>query len=119
MIYAVYDISADTWYLLGAYQTSTEVIEFYQTMCQAPFWKDRLSALYVIGSFDMDTGSIVPCEKSRILMSGKSVSETTFLPEDTPIEGAGGEFSPQNEQTEKTPKRFTVFRKIFGSIRHD
>lgn len=119
MIYAVYDITADTWYLLGAYQTSTEVIEFYQTMCQAPFWRDRLSALYVIGSFDMDTGVITPCEKSRILMSGRSVSEITSVPADHNSEGAGGELSPQNEHPEKSPRRFSVFRKIFGSIRHD
>lgn len=119
MIYAVYDISADTWYMLGAYQTSTEVIEFYQTMLQAPFWKDRLSALYIIGSFDMDTGEITVCEKSRIMMGGKSVSEIASVPEDHNSEGAGGALSPQKSKSERIPKRFSVFRKIFGSVRHD
>lgn len=119
MIYAVYDITADTWYLLGAYQTSTEVIEFYQTMLQAPFWKDRLSALYIIGSFDMDTGLITTSQPSRVMMGGKSVSEISSLsaPDDY-SEGAGGE-QPPVEQEVKASKRFNIFRKIFGSVRHD
>lgn len=119
MIYAVYDISADTWYLLGAYQTSTEVIEFYQTMLQAPFWNDRLSALYIIGSFDMDTGVITPSQPSRIMMGGKSVSEVSSVsaPDDY-SEGAGGE-KPPVEQTGKVSRRFSIIRKIFGSVRHD
>lgn len=118
MIYAVYDISADTWYLLGAYQTSTEVVEFYQVMLQAPFWKDRLSALYIIGSFDMDTGVITSLQPSRIMMGGKSVSEVSSVSSDTHIEGAGGE-EPPVEQEVKVSKRFNIIRKIFGSIRHD
>lgn len=120
MIYAVYDFHSDTWYLLGAYQTSSEVIEFYQTMLRAPFWNDRLSALYIVGSFDMDTGVVTPCEKTRIMMGGKSVSEVDTVSEvDDYSEGAGGESSPQNEQSEKTSKRFSIIRRIFGSVRND
>lgn len=119
MIYAVYDISADTWYLLGAYQTSTEVVEFYQTMLQAPFWKDRLSALYIIGSFDMDTGVITPSQPSRVMMGGRNVSQITSVSEDHSSGGPGGACSPQNEQSVKVSKRFDIIRKIFGSVRHD
>lgn len=118
MIYAVYDISADTWYMLGDYSTSVEVIEFYQTMCQAPFWKDRLSALYSIGSFDMNTGIITSYVPTRILVSGKNVSEITSVPEDSHSEGAGGE-KPPVEQKVKVSKRFNIVRKIFGSVRND
>ena len=120
MIYAVYDFAADTWYLLGFYSTSTEVVEFYQTMIHAPFWKDRLSALYIVGSFDQDTGEIQPCKPSRVMMGGKNVSEISPVsaPDDYP-EGAGGERSPQNEPAEKSSRRFQIIRRFFGKNRND
>lgn len=119
LIYSVYDITADTWYMLGAYPTYEEVQDFYLTMCRAPFWKDRLSALYVNGSFDLDTGEIEPSVSQRVMMSGSNVSEISPVSSiDNYSEGAGGE-KPPVEQSEKAPRRFSVFRKIFGSIRHN
>lgn len=100
MLYAVYDFSCDTWYMLGAYATSTEVCAFYQTMLAAPFWKDRMSALYVVGSFDQDTGLVTPLEKARIMQGGSSVSQISSVSEDS--------------DSSSKSEGFSVFRKIFG-----
>lgn len=119
MIYAVFDFEAETWYLLGAYQTSSEVIEFYNTMLQAPFWRDRLSALYIVGSWNMDTGEILPCEKCRIMVGGKYADSFASVPSDSNSEGAGGAISPQNEQKNRSARRFSFLRNFFNKKRHN
>lgn len=68
MIYVLYSVSADRYFLIGDYASSRDAIEFFHALLNSPPYAVDPSNYYLCsaGEFDYSSGAVVSCPVVRI-----------------------------------------------------
>lgn len=68
MIYVLYSVSADRYFLIGDYASSRDAIEFFHALLNSPPYAVDPANYYLCsaGEFDYSTGAVVSCPVVRV-----------------------------------------------------